>query len=369
MFNRAFSGKKVLVTGHTGFKGSWLCLWLHSLGAEVYGISKSIVSEPNHFEAAGLNGIVDSALGDISDPDVFSQRLAATSPDFVFHMAAQPLVPLSYQEPYETMKSNIMGTTLVLDALREYEQTCVAVIITSDKCYENIETYYGYREDDKLGGADPYSASKAAAEVVTSAYFRSFLEAKENLRVGVTRAGNVIGGGDWAEARLIPDIVRAWQASEQLEIRSPLATRPWQHVLEPLSGYLQLAQALSETADKDEWLNGQAFNFGPAAEAVHPVTDLVAVANTKFDGLDVHELEQVEFHEAGLLKLCCDKAYSGLDWSATLDFDETIDMTFEWYTQFYSDSGSSAESVLAFSKSQLDEYISKAKERSQSWTA
>ncbi len=367
MFNGAFSGKKVLVTGHTGFKGSWLSIWLNSLGAEVFGLSAGVVSEPSHFEAAGLSDIVDSKMGDISEPGVFAERLAETTPDFVFHMAAQPLVPLSYSEPYETMKSNIMGTTLVLDALRTYENQCTAVIITSDKCYENVETYYGYRENDRLGGADPYSASKAAAEIVASSYFRSFLEAKENLRVGITRAGNVIGGGDWAAARLIPDIVRSWQADEQLEIRSPLATRPWQHVLEPLSGYLQLAQALSETKSTDEWLNGQAFNFGPAAEAVHPVTDLVAVANTKFDGLDVHELEQAAFHEAGLLKLCCDKAQSALGWSANLDFDETVEMTFDWYEKFYAGDTGSQPTVRQLSESQLEAYIDLAKARNHSW--
>jgi CDP-glucose 4,6-dehydratase len=242
---RVFSGERVLVTGHTGFKGSWLVIWLRMLGAKVAGIALDPPSEPSHFDAAGLApGMVDLRL-DVRDRAALKDRIAQFAPDFVFHLAAQPLVRRSYADPVETYETNVIGTLNVLESLRALDRPCVAVLITSDKCYDNVEWVWGYRETDALGGPDPYSASKGAAELVIRSHVRSYFpSATSKVRIGVGRAGNVIGGGDWADDRIVPDCVRAWSAGAAVELRNPRATRPWQHVLEPLSGYLPLGAAL-----------------------------------------------------------------------------------------------------------------------------
>jgi len=255
-------------------------------------------------------------------------------PDFIFHLAAQPIVLESYTNPLNTFHTNVLGTGNVLDALRRSNHQCTAVMITSDKCYDNVEWTYGYRETDRLGGKDPYSGSKGAAELLIHSYVESFFRKKDsNVRIGIGRAGNVIGGGDWAPFRIIPDCIQAWSKSEKPEIRSPLATRPWQHVLEPLSGYISLALSLS----KNDKLNGEAFNFGPPAHQNHSVKELVDEIVTHWDDADWLDKshENAAPPEAGLLKLNCDKALHLLEWRATLTFMETAKWTGEWYRTYY----------------------------------
>lgn len=260
-----FANTKVLVTGHTGFKGSWLSLWLTQLGAQVSGISLGVPTEPSHFAAAGLVERIQDYRLDIRDGTALKSLVQDIQPDFVFHLAAQPLVRRSYADPVETWQTNAMGTINVLEALRGLKNPCVAVLITSDKCYDNVEWVWGYRETDALGGPDPYSASKGAAELAIRSYVRSYFPKDGPVRIGVGRAGNVIGGGDWADDRIVPDCVHAWSRGETVQLRNPLATRPWQHVLEPLSGYLNLAIALHLDA---KW-HGEPFNFGPPAQQNH----------------------------------------------------------------------------------------------------
>lgn len=364
MFNNAFDGKKVLVTGHTGFKGTWMTLWLKKLGAEVIGISNEIPTSPSHFEAAGLNETMTTYWLDVRDEEAIPAAIAEIAPDFVFHMAAQALVKASYDDPVGTYTTNMVGSANVLEGLRRLENTCTAIMITSDKCYENVETYYGYREDDRLGGADPYSASKACAEIVISSHTRSFFgqpDEERNVRIGVTRAGNVVGGGDWAADRLVPDVARAWSEGENVTIRRPQATRPWQHVLEPISGYMQLAAELSQRPE----LHNEAFNFGPPAEAVNPVRDVVVALKEHLPGLDLTiDESQAHFHEAGLLKLTCDKALSYLNWQPVLDFDETMQISAEWFRRYYEEG---ADGILGFTESQLDQYTNLATERGLDW--
>jgi len=360
MFNNRYSQKKVLITGNTGFKGAWLSLWLKKLGAEVVGLSDTVPTTPSHFEAAGLDKLIDTRFVDIRNCVEVNKVVKEVDPDFIFHMAAQALVKKSYEDPVGTFEINAMGTANILQSVRQLTNKCNLILITSDKCYENVETYYGYREDDQLGGADPYSASKASAEIIISSFTRSFFEDPTDIRLAIARAGNVIGGGDWATDRLVPDMVKSWNANIQVDIRRPMATRPWQLVLEPLSGYLALGAKL----DADEKLHGEAFNFGPAAEVVFPVKDVAQALESQLVGLKVVVDEtQAYFHEAGLLKLCCDKALSKLSWKSVLDFNETLDFTANWYKNFYS------EDVLVktFSDSQLDDYINLARDRKLGW--
>ena len=362
MFNNAYDNKVVLVTGHTGFKGTWLTLWLQRMGAEVIGISDRIPTTPSHFEAAGLADTMTTHWLDVRDTDAIRSTIADAAPDFVFHMAAQALVKASYDDPVGTYTTNAIGTANVLEGLRELTDPCTAILITSDKCYENVETYYGYREDDRLGGADPYSASKAAAEIIISSHTRSFFGDDDRaVRIAVTRAGNVVGGGDWASDRLVPDVARAWSVGENVTIRRPQATRPWQHVLEPLSGYLRLG---AELAARPE-LHGEAFNFGPPAEAVNPVRDVVVALKQHLPGLDLTiDESQAHFHEAGLLKLTCDKALSYLQWTPVLDFDETMQMSAEWFARYYNEG---PEDIRTFSEGQLDFYTGLAAKRGLVW--
>ncbi len=364
MFNNAFDGKKVLVTGHTGFKGTWMSIWLQQMGAEVVGISDKIPTDPAHFSAAGLEDSMKTHWLDIRDEEAIPAAVAQEAPDFVFHMAAQALVKASYDDPVGTYTTNMVGSANVLEGLRRLDNQCTAIMITSDKCYENVETYYGYREDDRLGGADPYSASKAAAEIVISSHTRSFFgepDDERNVRIAVTRAGNVVGGGDWAADRLVPDVARAWSVGENVTIRRPQATRPWQHVLEPISGYLHLGAQLAERPD----LHNEAFNFGPPAEAVNPVRDVVLALQEYLPGLDLTiDESQAHFHEAGLLKLSCDKALSFLNWTPVLDFDETMKISAEWFRSFYEDG---ADGIRAITDGQLDYYTGLAADRGLVW--
>lgn len=362
MFQNIYHGKTVLLTGHTGFKGSWLAAWLSKLGARVVGVSDMVPTTPSHFESAGLADMVEDLRIDIRDRAALVQAVRRAQPDFVFHLAAQPLVRRSYREPVETLAINLMGTAHLLDALRGLERPCVAVMITSDKCYDNVEWSWGYRETDRLGGKDPYSASKGAAELAIRSFVASYFnEPGGPIRVGIGRAGNVIGGGDWAEDRVVPDCVRAWADGRAVEIRSPRATRPWQHVLEPLSGYLALAARLSA----DAALHGEPFNFGPPAEQNHSVLALIEAMQQHWPGVShVVRPQPGDRPEAGLLKLNCDKALAALDWRATLTFPETVRMTAEWYRQFYQER---ARAMFAVTSAQIDAYTALARQRGLAW--
>ena len=353
-----FKNKKVLVTGHTGFKGSWLCAWLKLLGAKIIGMSNSVPTEPAHFEV--LDGIVNHDIRvDIRNKNEVVENIIKHSPDFIFHLAAQPIVFDAYSDPFETFEVNAMGTASVLEYLRNSSCECIAVFITSDKCYDNIEWTYGYRESDRLGGKDPYSGSKGAAELVIKSYFESYIsKLAPKIKIGVGRAGNVIGGGDWAPFRIVPDCVRSWSIDKKPEIRCPQATRPWQHVLEPLSGYLALASELHASSKH----NGEAFNFGPPATQNHSVRELVEEIKVHWvgkDWLDKSEGNQMPA-EAGLLKLCCDKALHELNWQATLTFKETAKWTADWYRTFYE---SSSQDARDLTMSQISQYTQIAADR------
>lgn len=363
LLQRSYAGKKVLVTGHTGFKGTWLTAWLLKLGAKVAGLSKDIPTRPSMFEELGLADRISHHIADVRDLAAVKRIVVGEKPDFVFHLAAQAIVSRSYTDPVETMTTNAIGTMNVLEALREITHPCVAVMITSDKCYNNVEWVWGYRETDELGGSDIYSGSKGAAELVIRSYVASFFrEPETGVRIGVGRAGNVIGGGDWAQDRIIVDCVRAWNEGKPLEMRSPDATRPWQHVLEPLSGYLTLGAALAASAG----LHGEAFNFGPRAEQNRTVLELIEemAAQWKPAGEAVRILERKPFHEAGLLKLNCDKALFHLRWEANLEYDECIRLIADWYGRFYK----GGTDMYALTLGQIDHYEAVAVRQGRIWT-
>jgi CDP-glucose 4,6-dehydratase len=361
-FNGIYNNKRVLVTGHTGFKGSWLTAWLHELGAEVLGYSLYLPSEPCHFEALRLEGKIKHIVGDVRDKDHLNKVFDDFKPQIVFHMAAQPLVRSSYENPKETFDTNLGGTVNLLDILRVKDSVEAAVFITSDKCYENIGIDVGYKEDDQLGGADPYSASKACAEIAFSSFFRSFFNKEGVAKIATARAGNVIGGGDWAKDRIVPDCVKAWSQSEKPIIRKPDATRPWQHVLEPLSGYLWLGAYLAQ--NKKEVL-GQSYNFGPDSNVVKSVGEL-ADAFLKYWGKGSweHVPHEGEKKEAKLLKLSIEKAHKDLAWQPTLDFDQTMQFTAQWYKNFYDNQ----DDIYAYTQKQIENYIQQAQEKNLPWT-
>ena len=334
-FGGVFAGKRVLVTGHTGFKGSWLTAWLLNLGARVAGVSRDIPTDPAMFVELGLRERISHHVVDIRDLPALRAAFEAEKPDFVFHLAAQAIVSTSYSDPVDTISSNVVGTMNVLECLRAFQHECRAVIITSDKCYDNVEWVWGYRETDALGGKDVYSGSKGAAELVVKCYLQSFMMKPDcPVRLAVGRAGNVIGGGEWAKDRIVVDCMRAWSKGAAVEIRSPQATRPWQHVLEPLSGYLRLAQSLAASRD----LHGEAFNFGPRAEQNHTVVQLLTDLGRRWGLSDSHAYRvtaNIPFHEAGLLKLNCDKALFHLRWRPTWVYEDTIRHVSDWYYEFY----------------------------------
>ena len=364
LFGDVYRDKKVLITGHTGFKGSWLSLWLLSFGAKVYGISKDAPSEPSNFEVLGLEKQLTHFQEDIRDLKKITEIVKEVQPDFVFHLAAQALVSRSYENPIETITTNVVGTANILEALRTVNPKCVAVIITSDKCYDNIEQVEGYHENDRLGGKDIYSGSKGAAELIFKSYFHSFFKNNSNVKLATTRAGNVIGGGDWAKDRIVPDCMRAWSENRAVNIRSPKATRPWQHVLEPLSGYLLLGQQLLV----DEKLNGSSFNFGPRSEETHSVQEVIESLSSYWNFSDPKEayntIEVQKFHEAGLLKLNCDKALAQLDWSPVLDYDTLIKFTGSWYHAFYKEE----INMLDYTLDQIKNYEELAANKQLIWS-
>lgn len=331
-----FQNRRVFITGHTGFKGAWLTHWLLHQGAAVTGYSTDPPTTPSLFDQLGLESKIHSVHGDVRDLPQLTREIDQCRPEFVFHLAAQSLVRLSYREPVETFDVNVMGTVNVLDAMRTLDRPCVAVIVTTDKCYQNQEWVYGYREHDVLGGSDPYSCSKAMAELAIESYQRSWFSRHagdlRHIRVASARAGNVIGGGDWAMDRIIPDGIRSLSKGESIPIRNRHARRPWQHVLDPLNGYLELAEML-DTAQTEKDLQNccSPFNFGPPKESNRTVGELVKELLQHWPGKCVDKEESNSPHEAMLLNLCTEKAHAMLNWKSHWDFPTSIRKTVDWY--------------------------------------
>jgi CDP-glucose 4,6-dehydratase len=344
-----YKDKKVFITGHTGFKGSWLSLWLKKLNAEVVGYSLPPQTSPNHFDLLNLD--IHSYYENICNLEILEKTIKASKPEIIFHLAAQPLVRESYMYPIETYQTNVMGTINLLEAARHCDSVKVIVIITTDKCYENREQLSGYKETDRMGGFDPYSSSKGCAELVTSSYRNSFFNINEykkthEVLVATVRAGNVIGGGDWSKDRLIPDLIRAASKGETTKIRYPNATRPWQHVLEPLSGYLMLGEKLLE----GDATFSEAWNFGPEENQSITVGEVLKLASKNWQKIRFEEENSVQLHEAGLLSLNIDKAKLKLGWKPIWNNQVSIHKTIEWYKSFY-------ESKVLLSEEQLNLYI------------
>lgn len=343
-----WKNKKVFVTGHTGFKGSWLCLWLHHLGAEVHGFSLSPITTPSLFELAGVANLIKcSTIGDIRDFEKLKAVMSSANPEIVIHMAAQPLVRKSYRDPIETYSTNVMGTVNLLEAVKFSSNAKVVINVTTDKVYENKDMDVPFKEEDRLGGFDPYSNSKACSELVTSSYRSSFF-ADNRLKVVTARAGNVIGGGDWSEDRLIPDIIRAYNKKEKVIIRNPGAIRPWQHVLESIAGYLELAQHLS-LADNDYI---QSWNFGPGTEDFMTVGDIINFIKNDVPQMALEfEIKESDLHEAQILKLDNTLAKNKLNWSSHWNARTAIRKTLDWYEQYYN-----GANVLELTLSQIREF-------------
>ncbi len=353
LFNDFYNGRKVLITGHTGFKGSWLSILLTWLGADVYGYSLNPPTDPSLYELANIDKIVTSTIGDIRDYKLLQKTLKKVRPEVVIHMAAQPLVRESYNNPRETYEVNVMGTVNLLDVIRQETDRKVVLNVTSDKCYENKEWLWGYRENEPMGGYDPYSNSKGCSELVTSSFRNSFFNSKESKNHGVmlasARAGNVIGGGDWAEGRLIPDFIRSITRGEKLKIRSPYAVRPWQHVLEPLSGYLNLCEKLSSQGT--EFAEG--WNFGPDDSESKNV-EWISNKICEYWGEGVcYELDKdIQLHEASYLKLDCSKAKNLLGWYPKWDLETSLKAIVYWYKEYFKNSD-----MRNITLSQIDQYF------------
>jgi CDP-glucose 4,6-dehydratase len=363
-FSGVYRNKRVLITGHTGFKGSWLTSWLVKLGAIVCGYSNAIPTEPSLFSTSKLAGRIRHEIGDIRDAKRVSDVVQDFKPDFVFHLAAQAIVSTSYADPLETISTNVMGTATLLDALRSVDWPCTAVIITSDKAYFNVEWLWGYRENDRLGGKDVYSGSKGAAEIIFSSYWHSYFSKQTTVKLATARAGNVIGGGDWAADRIVADCIRAWEQGSVVQIRSPRATRPWQHVLEPLSGYLDLGARLSANSQ----LHGESYNFGPKGEqnatVLELLTDLAGIWGFDDPSEAYLVTNDIPFHEAGLLKLNIDKAMAELKWLPTLNYVECVDFTGSWYRDVVKGGGDAARAT----EEHISRYEDLATERGRGWT-
>ncbi len=365
MFSDVFQGRRVLVTGHTGFKGSWLTSWLLRLGADVAGYSIDVPTVPSNFDVQKLGGRVRDHRGDIRQRARLAEVLDEFQPEIVLHLAAQALVRRSYTDPALTFETNTLGTLNVLECIRTRPSIRAAVVITSDKCYRNVEWVWGYRESDALGGEDPYSGSKAAAELIAYSYMKSYFGTEGGTAVATARAGNVIGGGDWAADRIIPDCVRAWSRGEEVVLRHPSATRPWQHVLEPLSGYLALASRLWA---RDPVVAGQSYNFGPPSSVNESVAALIELIGESWPAARwrVDEAAREAHREATLLRLSCDLALADLDWKAVLSFRETVAFTSDWYRHF-ADNG--PKPMFGFAERQIDDYCGLAKERGLLWAS
>ncbi len=350
-FANNFKNKVVLVTGNTGFKGSWLSLWLNLMGAKVIGVSKDIPTIPSHYK---LNNkfYMKNEKFDLSNKKLITKIIRNSKPDYIFHLAAQAIVLESYSDPYATYQSNTVGTLNILESLKESNHKCTAILITSDKCYENINKKVNYKENDRLGGLDPYSSSKASAELIIRSYYESYFKTKaSNVRICSARAGNVMGGGDWAKYRIVPDCMKSWSEGKKVIIRNATSTRPWQHVLEPISGYLTLAKSLS----KDQNLNGESFNFGPNSNSSHTVKELVDNLSLYYPGSESKVIsDKNKRYEANLLSLNCLKAKKLLNWSSKINFKNTAKMTSQWYETYYN---SSPKNAYKLSIEQIEQYI------------
>ena len=354
IFGGRYAGRRVLITGHTGFKGSWLALWLRELGADLSGISLTPENTPNHWDLLGIS--LDDYRIDINNAGAVREAVRVAKPDIVFHLAAQSIVRRSYKHPLETWSTNVMGTAHVLDALRDLDTVKAVVVVTTDKCYENREWDWGYRETDRLGGYEPYSASKAAVELVAASFRRSFLMAPGAPALATARAGNVIGGGDWSEDRLVPDLVRAANNGSPLEIRSPYSTRPWQHVLDSLSGYLALGSRLLA----DGQSRAQAWNFGPEVDGNRTVESVLNGLQVYWPEMNWEISTGTHPHEAKLLYLDSSKAKTHLGWHPVWSFEQTLAFTAQWYRHF-------ADTGKALSATQLAAYIHSATDCGVGW--
>jgi len=353
MINREFwKNKKVLVTGHTGFKGSWLSIWLNKMGAEVIGYSLAPYSEKDNFVLSRIGEKITDIRGDIRDLAHMQQVFEKYKPEIVFHLAAQPLVRLSYEKPKETYEVNVMGTLNVLECIRNNDCTKAGIMITTDKCYDNKEQIWGYRENEPFGGYDPYSSSKGCAEILIASYRNSFMNPKDyekhHKSIASVRAGNVIGGGDWAKDRIIPDCIRAIEAGEDIQIRSPQSVRPWQHVLEPLSGYLLLAQKMYENPIK----YAEGWNFGPNLDSIVPVWEIGELLIKHYGKGQLKDVSDANaVHEAKLLALDISKARFILGWKPKMNIEQTIQMTAEWYKRY------KTEDVYGLCAEQIEKYV------------
>ena len=333
MFNNVYKNKKVLITGHTGFKGTWMSIWLNLLGAELYGVSREVLTVPSFYKISShKKNFNKEYFFDIADYNKLNKAIKEVQPDFIFHLAAQSLVSVSYENPLDTVKSNVLGTANLLEVLRNLNNNCVAVLITSDKVYRNIEKQNGYKEDDTIGGHDIYSGTKGAADTLIHSYFKTYFSSNKNIRIVSARAGNVIGGGDWSRDRLIVDCIKSWANNKKVIIRSPNATRPWQHVIEPLSGYLHLGNY----AYKSKYL-GEPFNFGPDSKSVITVLELIKKLSNKWfdDENDFFSVQKSDLKEANLLQLDCEKANIKLGWKSIIDIDDIVNLTVNWYKGYY----------------------------------
>ena len=348
-FKKFFYKKRIIITGHTGFKGSWLSQWLKTYDPYIYGISKDIPTNPSHFKVSEIyKGIKDYRL-DITNQSKVRNFFIKIKPHYVFHLAAQSLVKKSYKDPVITWNTNVIGTLNILESLRQLNNNCTAIIITSDKCYLNKEINKGYKETDILGGEDPYSASKASAELLIKSYIKSYFYKKNsNIRIASVRAGNVVGGGDWSDDRLIPDCIKRWSKNRIVLIRNPLSTRPWQHVLEAIYGYILLAAKLS----KNSSLHGEAFNFGPSKNNNHNVIFLVKTMKKFWNNINWKIENNNVFKESNLLMLNTKKVRKKIKWKSVLKFEENISMVVEWYKNFYLKINSPSK----FTSNQIEKY-------------
>lgn len=356
IYNGTFRGKRVLVTGHTGFKGSWLAIWLHEIGAEVIGVGLAPYSDRDNFVLSGIGDKIKADLrADIRDGEKMKKIFAEYQPEIVFHLAAQPLVRLSYDIPVETYQTNVMGTINIMEAIRATDSVKVAVMITTDKCYENKEQIWGYRENEPMGGYDPYSSSKGAAEIAISSWRRSFFNPadygnKHHVSIASVRAGNVIGGGDWAKDRIVPDCIRAIEAGQPIDIRNPKAVRPWQHVLEPLSGYMLLASKMLQEPIK--YCEG--WNFGPKADSITPVWDVATMLIKYYGGGELKDVSDPNaLHEANLLMLDISKAKFLLGWEPRTNIEQCCQLTADWYKRYQ------CEDVYDLCVEQINTFVSR----------
>lgn len=333
MFDNYFKNKKILITGHNGFKGSWLTLWINSLGGKIVGVSKKDINLHSHFKSLKINNNIKEYFVDITNFKKIYTIIKKEKPEIIFHLAAQAIVSKSFTDPLETYSTNSFGTLNILDSLRTLNNKCNAVFITSDKTYKNNEWVWGYRENDTLGGEDPYSSSKSIADILIDSYYKNYFKNTKNIKVAATRAGNVIGGGDWSKNRIVPDIINAIINNKSLNIRNPNSTRPWQFVLEPLGGYLKTAYML----DKNKKLNGEAFNFGPKPSNNYSVKDLANKLIIKWPLNNKCKLHfsKSNMKESSLLKLNCEKSEKFLNWKSVLEFDDVINFTSKWYFNYY----------------------------------